>query len=137
MLELVPALPLSARRPYNNSSCQWRIFFAVNDDILCIDPWGESRTNIKRGCKHPPKTPPSLPSPGTRLAKKSPQAVKDRFCHSRPCVAPLKGQHHLTLGLHISECTDLNHTEEKGLEKKLTWLRREEVREPKQAGETL
>ena len=33
--------------------------------------------------------------------------------------------------------TDLNHTEEKGLEKKLTWLRREEVREPKQAGETL
>ena len=43
---------------------------------------------------------PSEPSPRARLPKKSPQAVKDRFCHSGPCVAPFKGQHHLTLGLH-------------------------------------
>ena len=30
-------------------------------------------------------------SPWARLSKKSSQAVKDRFCHSRPCVATLKG----------------------------------------------
>ena len=41
----------------------------------------------------------SPPSPGARLSKKGSETVKDRFRHSRPCVTPLKGQHHLTLSL--------------------------------------
>ena len=39
------------------------------------------------------------PSPGARLSKKGSETVKDRFRHSRPCVTPLKGQHHLTVSL--------------------------------------
>ena len=41
----------------------------------------------------------SPPSPGARLSKKGSETVKDRFRHSRPCVTPLKGQHHLTISL--------------------------------------
>ena len=37
--------------------------------------------------------------------------MKDRFSNSRPCVATLKGQHHLALGLS----SDLIDTEERDI----------------------
>ena len=116
LLELVQALPLSGRRP----CIIFHIFclerngkkVTLNDDILVYDPWGKSTTGItdKRHFQHF-FIQALLPSPGARLPKKSPQAVKDRFCNSRPCVATLKGQHHLTLGLS----SDLIDTEERDI----------------------